>query len=121
MALEDWEKRINIKDLIHPGKNPPTTDPPIGAGGKPPNGENEFKLRFDGDLNQINASTLGYSLINMATLVSEATREVDTVATVDIKVKATAPGSFEVFLALHSELTGLFQLLGPDGLAKASA
>lgn len=57
----------------------------------------------------------------MATLVSEATREVDTIATVEMKVQATAPGSFEVFLSLHSELTGVFQLLGPEGLAKVSA
>lgn len=123
MALKDWDKKINIKDLDLSGmrKEHPTDPPTGGSGGRLVGPENEFKLRFDGNLNEINASTLGYSLINMATLVSEATREVDTVATVEMKVQATAPGSFEVFLSLHSELTGVFQLLGPEGLAKASA
>ena len=83
--------------------------------------DTEFKIRFDGKLNEVNASTLGYSLVNMATLVSEATREVDTVATVEIKVKATAPGSFEVFLALQSTLDGIFQALGPEGVRQASS
>lgn len=81
----------------------------------------EFKLKFEGRLNEVNANTLGYSLINMATLVSEATREVDTVANVEIRVKATGPGSFEIFLQLHSVLGGIFLALGPDGLAKAGA
>jgi hypothetical protein len=81
----------------------------------------EFKLRFEGRLNEVNANTLGYSLINMATLVSEATREVDTVANIEIRVKATGPGSFEIFLELHSVLGGIFQALGADGLAKAGA
>jgi hypothetical protein len=115
MLFKDRKRPTYIRD-IDPGMPGPTS-----GGGRLDGPENEFMLRFDGNLNEINASTLGYSLINMATLVSEATREVDTVATVEMKVQATAPGSFEVFLSLHSELTGVFQLLGPDGLAKASA
>lgn len=114
MPLEDWENKINITDLNLEGMGRPPDSAETKA-------ESEFKLKFDGRLNEVNANTLGYSLINMATLVSEATREIDTVARVEIKVKATAPGSFEVFLALHSTLDGVFQLLGPEGVAKASA
>ena len=114
MALENSDKRINIKDLDLSALDKRPNDPPSET-------DSEFKLKFDGDLNEVNASTLGYSLVNMSTLVSEATREVDTVARVEIKVKATGPGSFEVFLALHSSLEGIFQALGPEGLAKAGA
>jgi len=46
MALKDWEKRINIKDLDLSGIDPPTNT----EGGRPTAPENEFKLRFDGNL-----------------------------------------------------------------------
>jgi hypothetical protein len=92
MVLDSLNK-LNIKNID------PDAWEKLKKGDDPPSegSDGEFKLKFDGDLDEVNASTLGYSLINMSTLVSEATREVDTVAHVEIKVKATGPGSFEVF------------------------
>lgn len=61
--------------------------------------ETDFKLKFDGRLNEVDASTLGYSLVNITTIIREISEET-AAGRIDIKVKSTAPGSFLVHLAL---------------------
>ncbi len=62
--------------------------------------QTEFKLKFGGKLNEVDASTLGYSLLNITNLVQEVNQELATGQKIEIKVKAHAPGSFLVHLAL---------------------
>lgn len=84
--------------------------------------QNEFKLKFDGELNEVDAATLGNSLLNVATLVQEVNQELGTGQKIEIKVKAHQPGSFLVHLALDpSQATTLMNYLTPDNIAIASA
>lgn len=69
--------------------------------------EVEFRLKFQGLLNEVDASTLGYSLVNVTAIVKEISGELD--ARIDIKVKATSPGSFVVTLSLEALKDPLFQ------------
>jgi hypothetical protein len=106
MALESWDKRINIKDIdldaVERALGPSDADPLNSAS------ESDFKLKFEGKLNQVDASTLGYSLVNVTTIIREINNEVGT-SRIDIKVKATAPGSFIVHLGLEPLNDPLFQ------------
>ena len=70
--------------------------------------ENEFKLKFQGRLNEVDASTLGYSLVNVTSVIREINDDLG-VARIDIKVKSTAPGSFIVHLALQALTDPIFQ------------
>jgi hypothetical protein len=73
-----------------------------------PEPETEFRLKFQGRLNEVDASTLGYSLVNVTTIIREINEELDA-GRIDIKVKSTAPGSFIVRLALETLNDPLFQ------------
>jgi hypothetical protein len=73
-----------------------------------PENETDFKLKFDGRLNEVDASTLGYSLVNITTIIREISEET-AAGKIDIKVKSTAPGSFLVHLALGPLSDPLFQ------------
>jgi hypothetical protein len=54
----------------------------------------DFKLKFEGKINEVSAATLGYSLVNITSIVQEVSEELAFGQRVEIKVKATAPGSF---------------------------
>jgi hypothetical protein len=84
--------------------------------------QNEFKLKFDGELNEVDASTLGYSLLNITTLIQEVNQEVGGGQKIEIKVKATQPGSFLVHLALDAgQVAPLMDYLTPENLKIAGA
>jgi hypothetical protein len=67
----------------------------------------DFKLKFDGKINEVSAETLGYSLVNITTIVQEVSADVAFGQRVEIKVKGTAPGSFLVHLTIQSILDGI--------------
>lgn len=78
--------------------------------------QTEFKLRFGGKLNEVDASTLGYSLLNVTNLVQEVNQELATGQKIEIKVKAYAPGSFLVHLALDPQVAPLVANIGSENL-----
>src|SRR5262245_6429954 len=85
-------------------------------------GQNEYKLKFDGEANQLDAATLGYSLLNFVEIVEQANLELETGKQIEIKVKAHEPGSFLVHFALQTgEIDNLWKLLSPDNLKLAGA
>jgi hypothetical protein len=85
-------------------------------------GQNEYKLKFDGEANQLNAATLGYSLLNFVEIVEQANLELETGKQIEIKVKAHEPGSFLVHFALQTgDIDSLWKLLAPDNLKIAGA
>lgn len=84
--------------------------------------QNEFKLKFAGELNEVDASTLGYSLLNVTNLVQEINQELGTGQKIEIKVKAHQPGSFIVHLALDpSQASPLIEWLDPTNIEVAAA
>jgi len=62
--------------------------------------DNNFKLKFDGQLHQIDANTLVSSLIHTTSIIQEINRYLDTGKKVEIKVKALEKGSFLVHIEL---------------------
>src|SRR6266545_6027573 len=74
--------------------------------------QQEFKLKFGGEPNSIDAETLGYSLVNITSIISEINQQIEPSQPIDIKVKAHGEGSFIVHLALLPSELG--QLLTPD-------
>ncbi len=84
--------------------------------------QNEFKLKFDGELNEVDASTLGYSLLNITTLIQEVNQELATGQKIEIKVKAHQPGSFLVVIGLDpAQSTALLDFVTPDTIQIAAA
>ncbi len=81
--------------------------------------EQEFKIKFDGEPNSIDAATLGHSLVNITSIIKEVNDGLKIGAPVEIKVKAHGEGSFVVHLALLP--TEIGQLLTPDVLKTAGA
>lgn len=62
--------------------------------------DNNFKLKFDGQLNQIDANVLINSLIHTTAIIQEVNRYLDTGKKIEIKVKALEKGSFLVHIEL---------------------
>ncbi len=58
----------------------------------------EFKIKFDGQLHQLDANTLISSLINISTILQEVNSELNKDEKIEIKVKALSEGSFDVHL-----------------------
>lgn len=81
--------------------------------------EQDFKIKFDGEPNSIDAATLGHSLVNITSIIKEVNDSLKIGAPVEIKVKAHGEGSFVVHLALLPTEVG--QLLTPDVLKTAGA
>jgi hypothetical protein len=85
-------------------------------------GQNEYKLKFDGEANQLDAATLGYSLLNFVEIVEQTNLELETGKQIEIKVKAHEQGSFLVHFALQTgDIDNLWKLLAPDNLKLAGA
>ncbi len=59
-----------------------------------------FTLKFEGEPHEIDAVTLGHSLLDVAKIVQAAARETSPELKADVKVTAHAPGSFEVLFTL---------------------
>lgn len=66
--------------------------------------ENEFRVRFDGQLHQVSANTLINSLLNISTIIQEVNEELNlefhTDNRIDVKIKALEQGSFDINLLL---------------------
>ena len=62
--------------------------------------DNNFKLKFDGQLHQIDANVLINSLIHTTAIIQEVNRYLDTGKKIEIKVKALEKGSFLVHIEL---------------------
>ncbi len=62
--------------------------------------DNNFKLKFDGQLHQIDANVLINSLIHTTSIIQEVNRYLDTGKKIEIKIKALEKGSFLIHLEL---------------------
>ncbi len=62
--------------------------------------DNNFKLKFDGQLHQIDANILINSLIHTSSIIQEINRYLDTGKKIEIKVKALEKGCFLVNLEI---------------------
>ncbi len=62
--------------------------------------DNNFKLKFDGQLHQIDANVLISSLIHTTSIIQEINRYLDTGKKIEIKVRALEKGSFLVHIEL---------------------
>lgn len=96
-----------MPDSEEPEPEPQREGSGDGESAPQPEPEVEFRLKFEGELNQVDASTLGYSLINVTTIIREISQ--DLAARIEIKVKSTEPGSFVVRFALEALNDPLFQ------------
>lgn len=67
------------------------------------NPQNDFKVKFDGQLHQVDANTLINSLINLSTIIQELNVVSDPNRKIEIKIKATEKGSFWIHLSLIAE------------------
>lgn len=84
--------------------------------------ENNFKLKFDGQLHQIDANVLVSSLIHTTSIIQEANKYLDTGKKIEIKIKALEKGSFMVNIELvESALESLKSLFTKDNIEYASA
>jgi hypothetical protein len=81
--------------------------------------EQDFKIKFNGEPNSIDAETLGHSLVNITSIIKEVNDGLKIGAPIEIKVKAHGEGSFVVHLALLPAEIG--QLLTPEVLKTAGA
>ena len=56
--------------------------------------QNEFNLKFGGEPNTIDASTLGYSLVNITSIIQEISAEVQPARPLRLRSKLTAKAVF---------------------------
>jgi len=63
-------------------------------------GSNEFKLKFGGDLHEVNARVLIKSLIGVTTVIEELNREIYGGRKIEVRVKALEKGSFLIDLVI---------------------
>lgn len=84
--------------------------------------DNNFKLKFDGQLNQIDANVLINSLIHTTAIIQEVNRFLDTGKKIEIKVKALEKGSFLVHIELlESALDSLKSLFTKENADLAAS
>jgi hypothetical protein len=84
--------------------------------------DNNFKLKFDGQLHQIDANILINSLIHTTSIIQEVNRHLDSGKKIEIKVKALEKGSFLVHIELiETALDSLRSLFTKENAELASA
>ena len=66
--------------------------------------EDEFKIKFGGQVHQIDAQTFINSLINISTIIQEINQELESGKKIEIKIKATEKGSFITTLSLQETI-----------------
>jgi len=76
---------------------------------------NEFKIKFGGQLHQVDANTFIYSLINISTVIQEINQELRSDKKIEIKIKATEEGSFVTSLILEQGAS-LAKLFNSDNI-----
>lgn len=64
----------------------------------------DFKIKFDGNMHQIDANTLINSLLHLTNITQEVNRELATDRKIEIKVNAIKEGSFLVHIVLETSL-----------------
>jgi hypothetical protein len=80
----------------------------------------DFRVKFDGELNQVNAQTFINSLFNVSTLVQEIGQEVEPDRTLDLKIVALEPGSFIAGINIHEVATATTSLFRPENASYAA-
>lgn len=84
--------------------------------------DNNFKIKFDGQLHQLDANVLINSLIHTSSIIQEINRFLDTGKKIEIKVKSLEKGSFLIHIELlESALDSLKSLFTKDNVEIASA
>ena len=73
--------------------------------------DNNFKLKFDGQLHQIDANLLISSLIHTTSIIQEVNRYLDSGKNIEIKVKALEKGSFLIHIELLETTLGSLKSL----------
>jgi len=83
---------------------------------------NDFKIRFDGEQNQIDANTLINSLIHTTSIIQELNRNLESGKKIDVKIKALEKGSFLVHIDLiETSLQSLKTLLTKENIEIGAA
>lgn len=82
--------------------------------------ENEFKIKFDGQLYQVDAQTFITSLVNISAIIQEVNQELQTDKKIDIKIKAIEKGSFIAGLSLQEVAMASQGLFNSQDLAVAA-
>ena len=70
---------------------------------------NEFKIRFIGELNEIDVNVLISSLLHTTNIIQEINKELNTDRKIEIKIKALDGGSFSIYIEL---LESIVQYIG---------
>lgn len=73
------------------------------------------KIKFDGQTHQVNAQVFISTLINFSEVVKEINRELGSHKSIEIKIVATAEGSFDAHLVLQA-VDGVQQLFTRDNV-----
>lgn len=73
------------------------------------------KIKFDGQTHQVNAQVFISTLVNFSEVVKEVNREIGSDKNIEIKIVATAEGSFDAHLVLQA-LDGAQQLFTRDNV-----
>jgi len=82
----------------------------------------DFKIRFDGEQNQIDANTLINSLIHTTSIIQELNRNLESGKKIDVKIKALEKGSFLVHIDLiETSLQSLKTLLTKENIEIGAA
>lgn len=82
----------------------------------------DFKIRFDGEQNQIDANTLINSLIHTTSIIQELNRNLESGKKIDVKIKALEKGSFLVHIDLiETSLQNLKTLLTKENIEIGAA
>lgn len=77
--------------------------------------DNEFKLRFDSNKHEIDASTLIVTLSNISTIIQEINKEFNSDRNLEIRIKTFEQGSFQIDVELvHSFIIGSVPLFAAE-------
>jgi hypothetical protein len=76
--------------------------------------KDDFRIKFDGKTNQIDANTFVNYLLHFNTLVQEVNRELAPERKIRVKINALEPGSFDVAIELQSYLLKALSLLSNE-------
>ena len=84
--------------------------------------DNDFKIKFDGQQNQVDSNILISSLIHTTTIIQEINKEFNNGKKIEIKVKALDKGSFLVHIELiETAFESLKNLLTKENIEFAAA
>ena len=84
--------------------------------------DTDFKIKFDGEQHQINATLLINNLIHTTSIIQELNRNLDSGKKIDIKIKALEKGSFLIHIDLFATaLENLKNLLTIDNMEIAGS